>query len=180
MPGGMILPEAFGRHPPQIPALQAPRQSGGKGLGAVAVAGIGGSDAAAQLRRAVAVEVGEHHLPDAPAPEPHRKAQLPPGGVVLLRRLQEPLLRGMGLLLPVVVAPPAVAPGIPAQGGVVSAVCRGQGIQCQAWGGKVGPGWEDVTGHRPPPDSPPAPSGCSTRRPHGCAHSRGWRRPRRR
>ena len=34
--GGMILPEAFGRHPPQIPALQAPRQSGGKGLGAVA------------------------------------------------------------------------------------------------------------------------------------------------
>ena len=40
MPGGMILPEAFGRHPPQIPALQAPRQSGGKGLGAVAVTGI--------------------------------------------------------------------------------------------------------------------------------------------
>ena len=91
MRGGMILPEAFGRPPPQIPALQAPRQSGGKGLGAVAVTGIGGSDAAAQLRRAAAVEVGEHHLPDAPAPEPHRptraaNAPIPPPEAGVRRR----------------------------------------------------------------------------------------------
>ena len=117
MPGGMILPEAFGRHPPQIPALQAPRQSGGKGLGAVAVTGIGGSDAAAQLRAAPPVKVIEHSLADQLPVQADGEVHRLPAAEILARDGKEVVLCQLThQILAIVVPPPAVALVVKAEG----------------------------------------------------------------
>ena len=132
--GGVVLPKALGHHPGESQVVQRPVGGGGKGLGAVAVTGVLRGDAAALLEAAAEVRGVQHHLTDEPPLQADGEVDGAAGGKVLTGHGVEVLV-GQGpvaQVATVVVAPPAVALVVHAQGGVGGDVGLAEGCQGQA------------------------------------------------
>ena len=113
--------------------VQRPVRHGGKGLGAVAAAGVGGVDAAAQLRAATAVEAVEHRLADQLPVQPHGEVHRLAVFKVPAGHVQEAGLRHRSAQAAhVVIAPPAVPASVQHQGVVGGQIRLGDGGEGQS------------------------------------------------